>query len=70
MKKITIISITTFVFFLICLISFRIVGSSIAEDGTLVEPFGLIPIGYMFLIISIVSGVAAITKLAIYKLKK
>ncbi|MBF9017741.1 MULTISPECIES: DUF3955 domain-containing protein [unclassified Oceanispirochaeta] len=70
MKKITIISITTFIISLICLISFRIIGSSIAEDGTLVEPFGLIPIGYMFLIISIVSGVAAITKSAIYKLKK
>jgi len=31
-----------------------LVGSSITEDGALVEPFGLIPIGYLFLVIGII----------------
>ncbi|MBY0754158.1 DUF3955 domain-containing protein [Clostridium sardiniense] len=38
-----------------CLISFNIIGSEVAPDGTLVEPFFLIPIAYIFLFIGIIS---------------
>jgi len=30
-----------------CLIAFEVIGSSVAEDGTLVEPFFLIPIAWL-----------------------
>ena len=34
---------------------FNIIGSEVLPDGTLVEPFALIPIGYMFILLFIVS---------------
>jgi len=40
-----------------CMVTYRIIGSEVAPDGTLTEPFGLIPIGYFFLVIGITSGV-------------
>ena len=40
---------------LICFISFNIIGSEVLPDGTLVEPFALIPIGYVFLLVFIIS---------------
>ncbi|GGE80270.1 DUF3955 domain-containing protein [Priestia taiwanensis] len=40
-----------------CMISFQLIGSEVAPDGTLVEPFFLLPIGYLFLAISIVSAI-------------
>jgi hypothetical protein len=30
-----------------CLIAFEVIGSAVAEDGTLVEPFFLIPIAWL-----------------------
>lgn len=30
-----------------CLIAYSVIGSSVAEDGTLVEPFFLIPIAWI-----------------------
>lgn len=55
MKKIRLIPIISFVLGIICVISFRIIGSEIAPDGTLVEPFALIPISYLFFFIGIIS---------------
>ena len=49
------ISIVGFVLAIVCMIAYRMIGSEVLEDGTLVEPFFLIPIGYLFLFISIVS---------------
>ncbi len=40
-----------------CAIAFNVIGSEVMPDGRLVEPFGLIPIGYLFLFLSIVSAV-------------
>ncbi len=37
-------------------IAFKMIGSYIAEDGTLVEPFGLIPIGFLMFAISIIAS--------------
>jgi hypothetical protein len=33
-----------------CVIAFQVIGSEVAEDGTLVEPFFLIPLAWLLLI--------------------
>ncbi|PFD95550.1 hypothetical protein COE15_13085 [Bacillus cereus] len=38
-----------------CLVSFNMMGSKVAADGTLVEPFYLLPMGYSLIAISIIS---------------
>jgi hypothetical protein len=35
---------------LACLISYAVIGSSVAPDGRLVEPFYLIPLAWLFLL--------------------
>ncbi len=40
-----------------CLLAYKIIGSEVAPDGTLVEPFGLIPIGYLLILIGLVAGI-------------
>lgn len=53
----------------LCVVSFNLIGSKVLEDGTLQEPFFLIPIAYLFLFISIIS--ALVIKINdVYKLKK
>ncbi|MGL5256546.1 MAG: DUF3955 domain-containing protein [Proteocatella sp.] len=39
-----------------CSISYNIIGSEVAADGTLVEPFFLIPIGFLSIFLSIITG--------------
>ncbi len=39
-----------------CFTSYAIIGSHILEDGTLVEPFALIPIGFLFFLLGNLSG--------------
>lgn len=38
-----------------CIVSFNIIGSTVASDGTLVEPFYLLPMGYSLVAIGIIS---------------
>ncbi|WP_240037764.1 DUF3955 domain-containing protein [Aeromonas sobria] len=33
---------------LACFVAFELIGSTVDENGTLHEPFGLIPIGFLF----------------------
>ncbi|WP_369901922.1 DUF3955 domain-containing protein [Bacillus manliponensis] len=49
-----------------CFILFSMIGSEVAPDGTLKEPFFLIPIGYVFLF----SGVISLFVVAIKKSKQ
>lgn len=42
-----------------CLVSFNTIGSKVAADGTLVEPFYLLPMVYTFLTISIIGFVVS-----------
>lgn len=44
-----------------CGFAYQIIGSEIASDGTLIEPFFLIPISYMFLAISLISALITTT---------
>ena len=39
-----------------CSIAYNAIGSYVAADGTLVEPFGLIPLAYLFGFIALLSG--------------
>lgn len=55
MKKYT-LTLISLLAALTCMTMFQIIGSEVAPDGTLIEPFYLIPIGYIFLFISIISA--------------
>ncbi|MEY8350166.1 group-specific protein [Bacillus cereus] len=46
---------------ILCLVIFNIIGSRVEPDGTLVEPFFLIPLSYLF----VFSGIIAILFVAI-----
>ncbi|MGH4121503.1 MAG: DUF3955 domain-containing protein [Clostridium sp.] len=37
-----------------CMIAYSIIGSEVAPDGTLLEPFYLIPMSFLFLAIGII----------------
>lgn len=57
MKKIYLVPIIPFVIGIICFLIYSIIGSHVAPDGILIEPFGLLPLGWLFIIIGIISGV-------------
>ncbi|MDZ4407632.1 DUF3955 domain-containing protein [Bacillus cereus] len=38
----------------LCAVIYTIIGSRVEPDGTLVEPFFLIPLGYLFVFIGII----------------
>lgn len=40
-----------------CIVAYNIIGSKVAEDGTLIEPFFLIPMAWLFVAIAVLSGV-------------
>lgn len=40
-----------------CLIGYNIIGSKVLSDGTLVEPFYLIPTAWLFLFIGIIGAI-------------
>ncbi|CAH2215406.1 DUF3955 domain-containing protein [Tepidibacter aestuarii] len=42
-----------------CFIAYNIIGSEVAPDGTLIEPFGLIPLGYLFIFIGIIASIVS-----------
>ena len=45
-----------------CVIAFEIIGSSVNEDGTLVEPFFLIPIAWLLFATGVILGIATFIK--------
>lgn len=53
MKK-YILSAIPFVIAVICLAAYNMIGSSVAPDGTLNEPFFLIPIFWLFTLIGVI----------------
>ncbi|WP_419727162.1 hypothetical protein TPDSL_26110 [Terrisporobacter petrolearius] len=42
---------------LICFVAYNIIGTKVLEDGRLVEPFGLIPAGILFVFIGVISAI-------------
>lgn len=53
-----------------CFVFYNIIGSRVAPDGILIEPFGLIPMGYLFLLAGIILGIIFNIKKLYHKLKK
>jgi hypothetical protein len=49
-----------------CAIAFEVIGSSVADDGTLVEPFFLIPIAWLLFLLG---GILAISTFVIRRIK-
>lgn len=52
------IMITSIFISIMCIVMFNVIGSEVLEDGTLVEPFALIPLFYLFALIAIISGIS------------
>ena len=48
-----------------CLIAYSVIGSSVAEDGTLVEPFFLIPIAWILFLTGGMLAIAMFIKVRI-----
>lgn len=55
MKKKYLLASTPILLGVVCLIIYNIIGSGVAPDGTLVEPFFLIPLSYLFVFSGIIS---------------
>lgn len=66
MKK-NIITLIPFLITIGCLIAFNFIGSEVLPNGMLKEPFYLIPIAWLFLLIGIVG---VITRLSLSTVKK
>ncbi|MCY6372064.1 DUF3955 domain-containing protein [Clostridium ganghwense] len=58
MKK-YLLSLISFIVGFGCFVTFSIIGSEVAPDGTLIEPFFLIPIGYLFIAIGIITSIVS-----------
>lgn len=59
MKK-YILNIIPFIMSAGCLLAFNIIGSEVAPDGTLVEPFFLIPMAWLFIFIGIIGLIISV----------
>ncbi len=53
---------------IICFIAYNVIGAKVLPDGTLVEPFALIPIGYIFVLVFIISLICNLVFLKKYKI--
>ena len=60
MKK-YLFTIIPFILGVSCFVAFNIIGSEVAPDGTLVEPFYLIPTGFLLISISIMMKIYTTT---------
>lgn len=52
---------------LVCLLAFRLLGSSVGPDGFIQEPFGLLPIGYLLVLVGGVATCIGLIRLFIAK---
>ncbi|WP_312475021.1 DUF3955 domain-containing protein [Neobacillus sp.] len=66
MKKKYLLASTPIFLGVICMISYFMIGSRVEPDGTLVEPFFLIPLSYLF----VFSGIIALLFVAIVSVFK
>ncbi|QAT39850.1 DUF3955 domain-containing protein [Clostridium sp. JN-9] len=53
----------------ICFIAYNVIGAKVLPDGTLVEPFALIPMGYLFVLVFIISLICNLVFSRKYKIK-
>jgi hypothetical protein len=45
-----------------CIVAFEVIGSSVNDDGTLVEPFFLIPIAWLLFVVGGILAIATFIK--------
>lgn len=45
-----------------CLLAYRLIGSTLDENGIVQEPFGLLPIGFFMILLSIIFGIIIAVK--------
>lgn len=50
-----IVSIISFIFGIMSFLFFQFIGSEVLADGTLKEPFFLVPVGFLLLFVSFIS---------------
>ncbi len=55
MKKRYLLASSPIILGVLCIIMFNIIGSEVKPDGSLVEPFFLIPLAYLFVLIGIIT---------------
>jgi hypothetical protein len=68
MKKSWLIAIVPLLVGAGCLISFNLIGSEVAPDGTLIEPFWMLPVGYLFVAIGLVAGLTMLLRRLLKKM--
>ncbi|MCT4563631.1 MAG: DUF3955 domain-containing protein [Maledivibacter sp.] len=56
MKK-YLLTLISFIVGFCCLTTYNIIGAKVAPDGTLLEPFYLIPLSYIFIFLGIIFGI-------------
>lgn len=49
------VSLFLFSLVILCILAFNMIGSEVAADGTLIEPFFLIPTAYLFAFLGLAS---------------
>ncbi len=64
MKKKYLLASSPILLGVLCIIMFNIIGSEVKPDGTLVEPFFLIPLAYLF----VFTGIIAILFVAVFSM--
>lgn len=47
---------------IICSVLYNVIGSKVLQDGTLQEPFFLIPLTYIFALVTVIMGLIWITR--------
>jgi len=58
-----------FILSLICFTAYTLIGQSVAADGTLVESFAFVPLGYLFFNIGIIVWAVQFGKIFLSKKK-
>ncbi|SHM89696.1 Protein of unknown function [Anaerosporobacter mobilis DSM 15930] len=67
MKK-YLLNVIPFIIAGICFLSYNVIGSEVLADGTLSEPFYLIPMAYLFVLIGLVWLIVNVVSLFIKKI--
>ncbi len=70
MKKKYLFAILPIVIGLGCWLAYAIIGTSVAADGTLIEPFGLLPIGWLLNVSGFILGFVFVVIAVVKKRRK
>ena len=57
MKKIYLIAIIPFILGIGCFVTYNAIGAEISPDGTLIEPFALLPLGWGLIAIGVACSI-------------